>query len=357
MASSHRSVLLKDCAATWDGRLHPARTQDIWVGTDAGLSHYVDGRFEFLAPQFGLENVRVRTVMEDRTGALWFGTQGRGAYRYQDGKLTEYSVRTGLSGNLRQSHHPGLRKVASSSVRTRASTSSRTARSLPPVPAIAALGAITTSILYEDTQRRLWIATDAHGLYVLAHGTLKRYNRANGLPADRAIAIEDDGRGGLWIGTTGGIARIRDGKAESLARGIGPQSETVIQILRDRYDTLWLSTNRRSVRNRGKRSGNIRGRHDTQPRSIEAIALPMDCAPRIQRRQYSRRIAHARWLAVVADDSRHRAHRPQRHPEQSICVRRWSSNLFWWTEECSRDPMACSIQGRGRINGNCNIRR
>jgi ligand-binding sensor domain-containing protein len=221
----------------------PGTHQDIWVGTDAGLSHYVDGRFEFLAPQFGLENVRVRTVMEDRTGALWFGTQGRGAYRYQDGKLTEYSARTGLSGNLVKAI------IQDSQGRMILGTDKsidiiENGSILPPVPAIAALGAITTSILYEDTQHRLWIATDAHGLYVLDHGKLKRYNRANGLPADRAIAIEDDGRDGLWIGTTGGIARIRDGKAESLARGVGPQSETVIQILRDRYDTLWLSTNR-----------------------------------------------------------------------------------------------------------------
>lgn len=221
----------------------PGGHQDIWVGTDAGLSHYADGRFEFLAPRFGLENVRVRTVMEDRTGALWFGTQGRGAYRYQDGKLTEYSVRTGLSGNLVKAiiqDAQGRMIVGTDKSIDIIDQGSI----LPPVRSIAALGAITTSVLYEDTQHRLWIATDAHGLYMLDDGTLTRYNRANGLPADRAISIEDDGRDGLWIGTTGGIARIRGGKAESLARGVGPQSETVIQILRDRYDTLWLTTNR-----------------------------------------------------------------------------------------------------------------
>jgi signal transduction histidine kinase/CheY-like chemotaxis protein/ligand-binding sensor domain-containing protein len=221
----------------------PGGHDDVWVGTDAGLSHYSNGRFEFLAPQFGLENVRVRTVFEDRSGALWFGTQGRGAYRYQDGKLTEYSVRTGLSGNLVKA----IIEDAQGRIILGTDKSIDIIEHgsiLPPLPAIAALGAITTSILYEDEQHRLWIGTDAHGLFAFAEGKLARYNRANGLPADRAVSIEEDGRGGLWIGTTGGIARIRDGKAESLARGIGPQSETVIQILRDRYDTLWLTTNR-----------------------------------------------------------------------------------------------------------------
>ena len=72
----------------------------LWVGTDAGLSRYADGHFEYLSAELGLENIRVRTVLEDRHGALWFGTQGRGAFRLRDGKLTEFNQRTGLSGDL-----------------------------------------------------------------------------------------------------------------------------------------------------------------------------------------------------------------------------------------------------------------
>jgi signal transduction histidine kinase/ligand-binding sensor domain-containing protein/CheY-like chemotaxis protein len=221
----------------------PGRQHDAWVGTDAGLSHYVDGRFEYLSQQFGLENVRVRTVLQDRTGAVWFGTQGRGAFRYQDGKLIEYSKRTGLSGNV-------VKAIIEDSrgriiLGTDKSVDFIENGQLIPTPEpIAALGAMTTSILHEDAQHRLWIASDAHGLHVFANGALKTYTRAQGLPADRVLAMYEDRRGSLWLGTISGLALMRDDKITSLARGIGPQTETVIQILRDRQDTYWVSTNR-----------------------------------------------------------------------------------------------------------------
>ena len=221
----------------------PGRHQDAWIGTDAGLSHYSAGRFEFLAPRFGLQNVRVRTVLVDRNGALWFGTQGKGAFRFADGKLTEYSKRTGLSGNV-------VKAIIEDSqgrliLGTDQSIDIIEQGNIQPVPpSIAALGAITTSVIHEDSQHRLWLATDAHGLYVFDNGGLTGYTPKQGLPSNRVLAMHDDGHGGLWIGTTGGLARIVDGKVTSLARGLGPQTETVIQILRDRHDNFWLTTNR-----------------------------------------------------------------------------------------------------------------
>ncbi|GFE87632.1 histidine kinase [Steroidobacter agaridevorans] len=221
----------------------PGRRQDAWIGTDAGLSHYVDGKFEYLSPRFGIENVRVRTVLEDRSGALWVGTQGRGAYRYHEGKITEYSERTGLSGNLVKAI------IEDSQGRVVMATDKsidifENGTHLPTPAAIAQLGAITSGALHEDAQRRLWIGTDAHAFYMFADGAVTAYTTADGLPGNRVLSMHDDGRGGLWLGTTGGLGRIRDGKAISLARGAGPQTETVLQILRDRRDTYWITTNR-----------------------------------------------------------------------------------------------------------------
>ncbi|HEY0682003.1 MAG TPA: two-component regulator propeller domain-containing protein [Steroidobacter sp.] len=221
----------------------PGKGQDAWVGTDAGLSHYDNGRFEYLSPRFGLENVRVRTALVDRNGALWFGTQGKGAYRYRDGQLTEYSKRTGLSGNVVKGMIEDSRgRIVVGTDQSIDIIDQGTIQ--PPLPAIAALGAVTTSVIHEDSQHRLWFATDAHGLYALANDGLTAYTPKQGLPSNRVLTMHDDGHGGLWVGTTGGLARIRDGEVTSLARGAGPQTETVIQILRDGHDSYWLTTNR-----------------------------------------------------------------------------------------------------------------
>jgi len=221
----------------------PGRRGDAWVGTDVGLSHYVDGHFEFISAQLGLDNVRVRTVLEDSTGAVWFGTQGKGAYRYQNGKLTEYSKNNGLSGNV-------VKAIIEDSqgriiIGTDKSVDIVENGELVSTPApIVALGAITSSVVHEDAQHRLWIASDAHGLHVFENGGLRTYTLADGLPANRVLAICEDARGDLWLGTTSGLARMRDGKVTSLARGVGPQTETIIQILRDRHGTYWMTTNR-----------------------------------------------------------------------------------------------------------------
>src|SRR5690606_9404785 len=113
-----------------------------------------------------------------------------------------------------------------------------------PVPAIRALGAIMTSIIHEDAQQRLWLATDANALYMLDNGVLTTHASQHGPPANRVLAIHEDGQGGLWLGTTAGLAHLRDGQATLLARGVGPQTETIIQIIRDRHDTYWMTTNR-----------------------------------------------------------------------------------------------------------------
>ena len=43
----------------------PSRDGSLWLGTDAGLTHYAHGKFEYLSPRLGLKDVRVRAVLED----------------------------------------------------------------------------------------------------------------------------------------------------------------------------------------------------------------------------------------------------------------------------------------------------
>lgn len=223
--------------------IFPSADGSLWIGTDAGLSRYRNGRFEHLAHELGLANVRVRSVLEDRDGAVWFGTQGRGAYRLAGGELTELSRRTGLSGDLVKA------LLQDSAGRIWLGTDKSLdiydgQRLVPPPAPVRALGAVATSVLHEDRAGRLWFATDAHGLYVLDQGKLHRYGTGDGLPGDRVLAIHEDEDGTLWLGTTQGMARMRDGRIVSMARGAGPQTETVLTIAKDRFDTYWITTNR-----------------------------------------------------------------------------------------------------------------
>ena len=59
----------------------------VWVGSDAGLSRYVDGRFETFGVAQGVFRKGVMTISGDPDGTIWAGTYGDGLYRYKDGNV------------------------------------------------------------------------------------------------------------------------------------------------------------------------------------------------------------------------------------------------------------------------------
>ena len=152
----------------------------------------------------GLEDVRVRAVLEDRSGAVWFGTHGRGVYRLQAGRLTRFGTANGLSGDAVKAiaqDHLG-RMWVGSNIGLDLIENGRIA---PPPAALRNLGSFMTSILFEDRRRRMWIATDAFGLLMMDGERLHRYGLADGLPSPRIVSIHEDESGALWFGTLEGL--------------------------------------------------------------------------------------------------------------------------------------------------------
>jgi len=221
----------------------PARDGSLWLGTDAGLTHYKNGTFEYLAPQLGLKDVRVRAVLEDRDGAVWFGTHGRGVFRLQGGRLTRFSTGDGLSGDavkaLAQDYLGRL--WVGSNIGVNLIEDGRIA---PPPPPLRGIGSFMTSILFEDRRHRMWIATDAFGLLMFDGEKLHRYGLADGLPSPRIVSIHQDESDALWLGTLEGLVYYRDGRFVSLAQAAPALRENMLQVVEDARGTLWLATNR-----------------------------------------------------------------------------------------------------------------
>jgi diguanylate cyclase (GGDEF)-like protein len=73
--------------------LIPNRKGGLWVGTDNGLYHLMNGKLEF---QEGLSSERIYSVYEDPQGSIWIGTNGGGLNRLKDGKVTLYTMKNGM---------------------------------------------------------------------------------------------------------------------------------------------------------------------------------------------------------------------------------------------------------------------
>src|SRR5258708_836863 len=169
----------------------PRRSGGVWVGSDGGLSSYVDGSFQHIAAPKGQDNIRVRAVVEDQARALWVGTHGAGAYRIDQHGTTVFDQSHGLAGNFVSAmleDRQGRMWIGSNQgldLIDRGNVSSQ--QSLLPGSNRSAV-----RLIYEDLRGRLWVGTETSGLFVIGPDGTQHFGAADGLPSDWAIGIHED---------------------------------------------------------------------------------------------------------------------------------------------------------------------
>lgn len=252
----------------------------IWVGTTAGFLHQIKHRLVTMwsLPVISQQNVAL-TVCVARDGAVWVGTDGAGAYRYQGGTVARFGVEQGLSNstviailedrrtNLWFGTSAGLFRLDNGRLKAELPSVFRD----QPVPALledragalwfGAGGAVvrkrgeevsTYSLgsAFRDTEVRaltegrggdIWIGTRGTGLFRLQQGKIEKFARFR--PA-RVHTLHSDAKGLLWVGTaTRGLFRVARNGISNWSRGAGLPSVWINSILEDSTGTLWLGSN------------------------------------------------------------------------------------------------------------------
>lgn len=188
-----------------------------------------DTVFQHLSGEQGLPHVIVTSLLQDREGFLWAGTQD-GLARW-DG----YRFRTWA---------PNPKDAAS----------------IPDNYVQA---------LFQDRAGRMWVGTGGNGLarYDAREDRFVRVPVGPGGTSHVAVlSMADDGAGGLWVGTLGGLDHLNaNGVADSHwhARGGGAAenalpADEVRAMLRDSEGRLWLGTRKGLVLMDGKRLQPVR---------------------------------------------------------------------------------------------------
>jgi len=144
----------------------------LWLGTARGLMWYAAGKGT-LYPQAEA----VRTVLKDRTGAVWFGMSGGGLGCWQQGVVRHYGKADGLGGDFIQ-------------------------------------------CLHEDEAGALWIGTFGGGLSRYQAGHFATVRRPQGLGDNVICDIEDDGQGFFWMSSFNGLLRVRKTNLNACADGL-----------------------------------------------------------------------------------------------------------------------------------------
>jgi diguanylate cyclase (GGDEF)-like protein len=174
----------------------------------ARWSQVTELSFQRLTQDQGLPNEIATDVAEDGAGFVWVGTLG-GLARWDGYRFRVYRA------------------------------DPRTAGALPD-------NVIQT--VHGDAAGRLWVGTSAAGLVRYDPATDRFVTTAagpQGLSHVSVHAIVDDGSGGLWVGTDGGLDHV-DPMTGAVHRGgdglPGLQGNAVQVLLRDRSGRLWAGT-------------------------------------------------------------------------------------------------------------------
>jgi ligand-binding sensor domain-containing protein/signal transduction histidine kinase len=221
----------------------PRARGGIWVGTDAGLSAYDGRNFQRIAAPPGFDNLRVRSLLEDRQGALWVGTDGAGVYSRNGDRVSTFDRRNGLSGtSVKAIAEDPQGRIWLGTDMGLDVFEHGTITSMQHLLQVS--GPTIIRLLHEDKSGKLWVTTQAQGLFVIDGSTTRHYGLSDGLPSTGVSAIYEDDRGWVWLGTTDGLAVWRAGKITSLASAAGPLQETILRVLEDERHQMWFTTNK-----------------------------------------------------------------------------------------------------------------
>ena len=213
------------------------RAGNIWFGTNDGVTKF-DGRFfshYFLGEAASVNNVS--QLLEDHNGHLWFGTSEGGLFRFDGKSFTRFTTKEGLSqdnivslfedskGILWIGTNNGVNRFDGTSFTYYSSKNGFTGRGVAAIK--------------EDKKGNLWFATNA-GLINWNGKSFSHFTKNEGLPDVTVTSMYINTDESIWFGTEGGLIRF-DGKAfYQFTNKEGLTTNRVNCLMKDRLGNLWI---------------------------------------------------------------------------------------------------------------------
>lgn len=161
----------------------------------------------------------IRTMFQDKSGKIWFGTYSNGVSCYDGKILKNYTKKDGLSGNI-------VREI----IQTR--------------------------------DGNIWFATN-EGVSSFNGKAFTKYTTQHGLISDQVWTILEDKKGMLWFGTDNGVCRYDRKAGTKDQSGFNvfplpsadltefpnayPAPKLVNKIFQDKSENIWFATNGQGV--------------------------------------------------------------------------------------------------------------
>ncbi|HEX8311374.1 MAG TPA: two-component regulator propeller domain-containing protein [Chthoniobacteraceae bacterium] len=155
----------------------------------------------------------VKALCRDRDGSLWVGT-ARGLWRMDGGRWSQFHIAEGLP-------HSNITALAPAAeggvwVGTPVGAGRFHDGGWTPVTEKEPPGGSWVTCLLVDSSGALWIAVRGKGLFRVSKGRVESLRPDPEFSRNTILGLVEDDHGDLWIGTAGGLARLRARESASL---------------------------------------------------------------------------------------------------------------------------------------------
>ncbi len=222
----------------------------LWIGTNGGLVRYAYGKLEKFPLTDPLATASVLSILEDREGNLWVGTEASGLQILRDSRFRTFSAHEGLSSDSVSTvveDHAGRLWVGTTNSGLNVVTLTGIQPGEPTfAPVHAALTSEVVLSLAAAPNGDLWVGTP-DGLNRIHYGAVDTYTSFDGLPDDfiRSLLVDTDGS--IWIGTRHGLAHMTfppglPAHIDTYTQANGLGNDLVGAMTRDSDGDLWIAT-------------------------------------------------------------------------------------------------------------------
>lgn len=221
----------------------------LWMGTNGdGVMRYNGKDLEYFGPSENFNAVAVRTILEDKYGTMWFGTEN-GIIKCDGKSFTSITTAQGLLHNDIWSmtlDNNGLLWIGTyDGVCTYDGTSFKPFK-IPDATPDKSRGVSSARIVHSIMQDRagdMWFGTNG-GAYRYDGKTLTNVSTKDGLCGDNINHILEDRAGNMWFATTHNGICLYDGKAFKEVAVNNPKNLEEIEvwnIYEDGNGAIWFA--------------------------------------------------------------------------------------------------------------------
>ena len=238
---------------------------NIWFGTPNGMCRYDKKKFTHISIPFSdttgywLDKVypivnpnQVMSMLQDKKGDFWIGTNGAGVYKYDGENFTHHLSNVGkvyedsLQHNIVLSITEDLTGNIWFTSLSHAGLSRYDGKSFKHFKTEEGLSDNFLRVSYCDKNGKIWIGTHGNrkgGLDVFDGESFVNFNVENGLCYNNVHSIYQDTKGNMWLGSGRGNLCVYDGKTfTEFTNKQGDKFELVECIIGDSNNNVWFGS-------------------------------------------------------------------------------------------------------------------